>query len=76
MGREKVMARYEQDMENFANMLIHTADAIRYYLRVKSYDDCNNCGSKNVCKYAPKAGEMVRINCPLWTSKQTDCAWK
>lgn len=40
-----------------------------YYARVASQNDCNDCGSARTCTYAPKAGSIVRINCPLWRPK-------
>ena len=44
--------------------------------RLLSYPNCNTCRRDN-CEYKPKAGEDVRINCPLHIKdKQTDCAWK
>ena len=61
------MDRYEA--EEFARALVYAADCIRYYERVSSYNDCNNCGKKTTCRYAPKLGETTRINCPLWESK-------
>lgn len=62
------MSRMEQDAEDFARLLIWAADCIRYYSRVSSYDDCNNCGRAE-CEYKPEPGMMVRINCPLWEAK-------
>ena len=63
------MSRMDMDAEDFARMLIYTADCIRYYQRVSSFNDCNNCGRKS-CEYKPKPGEQVRINCPLWEGKE------
>ena len=28
--------------------------------------DCNDCAGASLCKYIPKWGEPVRINCPFW----------
>lgn len=28
--------------------------------------NCNECGAAESCEYVPPAGEIVRINCPLW----------
>ncbi len=63
------MGRYDQDLEELARMLISISDLAQYALRVQSYSDCNTCGISKDCDYAPKVGEMVRINCPLWKSK-------
>ena len=63
------MSRWDMDAEEFARMLRHAADCITYTNKVTSFHDCNDCGKKD-CKYRPKLGEMTRINCPLWESKQ------
>lgn len=41
------------------------ADCISYYERTTDLPDCNTCGRRD-CRYKPKLGETVRINCPLW----------
>lgn len=28
--------------------------------------DCNNCKVSNACEVKPKAGQMVRYNCPFY----------
>ena len=61
------MERYEA--EQFARALNYAADCIRYYERVTSYHDCNDCGKKKTCRHVPRLGELTRINCPLWVSK-------
>ena len=38
----------------------------RYYDRVAGLDDCNTCGKSKECPHAPRIGDLVRINCPLW----------
>ena len=63
------MSRMDMDAEEFARMLIYTADCIRYAQRVLSYNDCNNCGRKD-CEYKPELGEQTRINCPLWEGEK------
>ena len=62
------MSQRDRDLEDFANILISTADAIRYFLDVSSCNDCNTCG-KTKCRYIPDPGQMVKINCPLWQPK-------
>ena len=37
--------------------------------RVKSCNDCNNCGKRYNCPYVPEPGGTTRINCPLWVNK-------
>ena len=59
------MSKYTSDIEDIAQALYKIADTLRYAVKVMSFDDCNTCEAKN-CKYRPKWGQMVRINCPLW----------
>ena len=33
---------------------------------------CNDCGIKNQCKHVPKAGQMVRYNCPFYVKEGED----
>ena len=59
----------------FAKMLRYAADSIDlydYFQRVVSCHECNTCGGsvEPYCPYLPKAGELVRINCPLWYEKK------
>lgn len=51
----------------FAELLRYVSDCISYYERIASLPDCNSCGlASEGCKYLPKWGEEVRINCPHW----------
>lgn len=47
-------------------VLYRIIDCIDYYNRMIIQHDCNNCGLKNTCKYVPRVGETLRVNCPLW----------
>lgn len=47
-------------------ILYRLINIVDYYERVASLPDCNDCGGRNMCMYAPKPGQQVRINCPLW----------
>ena len=51
--------------QDIAGTLLKMAEMIRAYDEIMLLHDCNDCGRKD-CPYAPKAGQMVRINCPLW----------
>ena len=59
------MTNWQTDAKKLAQDLSFAAKCIRYYLRRSKLHDCNDCG-KYKCQYAPKPGEDVRINCPLW----------
>lgn len=50
-------------------LLRHIADAVSLADRVSSQHTCNDCGIMKTCEYAPKWGDLVRINCPLWKEK-------
>ena len=52
--------------QDITGILYKIADIIRVYDEIMSLHDCNDCGRKHCCPYVPKAGQMVRINCPLW----------
>lgn len=49
-----------------AYLFQYAAECIRYYERTAAQPCCNDCGDVLRCGYAPKAGQAVRINCPLW----------
>ncbi|WP_457791419.1 hypothetical protein [Anaeromassilibacillus sp. SJQ-5] len=40
-----------------------------FYDDITALHDCDDCGIKSKCKFAPEPGQMVRINCPLWVEK-------
>lgn len=52
-----------------ADTLQFVSDCIRHSLMMASQNSCNDCGKVN-CEYAPKIGQPVRINCPLWEDRQ------
>lgn len=62
------MSRLDMDLEDFAQLLHHVANDINFAIGVRSLNNCNTCGKKD-CKYRPKPGENVRINCALWRDK-------
>ena len=64
-----VLTQSDMDAKDCARMLRYAADCIDYYLRVKSYPDCNTCGIRKECQYCPDLGEQTRINCPLYKGK-------
>ena len=40
-----------------------------FYDRIHAMHSCNDCGTRNSCKYAPRPGQPVRINCPHWAER-------
>lgn len=54
------------------HMLADITDAPTIVIPMTLGRDCNNCGAKRDCKYAPELGTPVRWNCPLWQDKRKD----
>lgn len=40
-----------------------------FYTDISMLHDCDDCGIREQCKFLPKPGQMVRINCPLWVER-------
>ena len=49
-----------------AAVLYEAAEAIRWKERALSLPNCYTCGKRKDCEYCPPAGDIIRINCPLW----------
>lgn len=50
-------------------VIYYLADAItkaREFEAMMALPNCNTCYVKRECKYTPKPGDRVRINCALW----------
>ena len=41
-------------------------DCLSALKNIQDSGDCNVCASQKDCQYAPKAGQMVRYNCPFY----------
>ena len=41
-------------------------DSLRVLRKIYESGHCTNCKVSNVCKVKPKAGQMVRYNCPFY----------
>ena len=62
----------EDKSDGVRSALYMLIDMIDYYNRISKLRNCNDCGSRKVCKYIPKPGEHTRINCPLWSEEKND----
>lgn len=62
--------RIKMDYQDIKQIFIKVINAIDYIDYIQKLHDCNDCGIKNSCKYCPKLGQQVRINCPLWKEKK------
>ena len=59
------MNRLNEAISNVAYIL----DTLIAYRNVEETGCCNNCTKRIKCEYAPKAGHMVRYNCPFYERK-------
>lgn len=62
----KKISRLDDTISDVAYIL----DTLMAYRNIANSGDCNRCGKKKTCKYAPKPGQLVRYNCPFY--KRTD----
>ena len=56
------MSRLNDAISNVAYVL----DALMAFRNIIDSGDCNCCGKKKTCEYAPKPGQLVRYNCPFY----------
>ena len=42
-----------------------------YFDDLSSKPDCNTCDDRD-CRYRPRVGDTVRVNCPLWRGKKEE----
>ena len=59
-------------LSNIINDLRCLANYLESYESLINLPNCNNCGIVKQCKYIPKCGERVRINCPLWQTENKE----
>lgn len=59
-------------LSNMINDLRYLANCLESYESLLDLPNCNNCGILKTCKYMPKLGEYVRINCPLWQTENKE----
>lgn len=67
------LAEYEDiglDPEEIKDKLHELNRLSMMYEERKVMKDCHDCGITESCKYLPKLGELVRINCPLWRERR------
>ena len=59
-------------LSNMIDNLRYLANCLESYESLLDLPNCNNCGILKTCKYVPKLGERVRINCPLWQTENKE----
>ena len=68
MKINKTVSALDDAISNVAYIL----DALRAYRNIVDSGDCNRCGKKKVCEYVPKAGQLVRYNCPFYKKAEDE----
>lgn len=53
-------------LDDVIGNIAYILDVLMAYRNIVNSGDCNECKEKNNCKYAPKAGYLVRYNCPFY----------
>lgn len=64
------MTREERD--KLRKTLLYLADVLVTVDTMKQTPNCNDCGVKRECPYAPEWGAHVRYNCPLWRAEKDE----
>ena len=62
------MSRLDESISDVAYIL----DSLMALRNIYQTGSCNDCGISNVCQCKPKAGQMVRYNCPFYTEEGAD----
>ena len=60
------MSRLDDAISDVAYIL----DVLMAYRNIVESGDCNRCGKKKTCEYAPEAGQLVRYNCRFYKSME------
>ena len=67
--QEALLEMYRRGYDDAKEKLCTGCGYKGYYARVAAQGDCNDCGKARSCRYVPRPGSIVRINCPLWRAK-------
>lgn len=66
------MSRFDQDREELIQMIMSICDYARLGYKISTHNNCNTCGIRKTCEYAPEWGESVRWNCPLYPREKKE----
>ena len=58
-----------EDRAKLRNTLLYLADCLVFVKDMEGMTNCNTCGQKGKCGFAPEPGEPIRYNCPHWKEK-------
>lgn len=56
----------ENKLDGLISSVAYTLDCLRALRDIQDAGDCNTCGIKRECRYAPKPGQLTRYNCPFY----------
>lgn len=56
--------------EEAIKLLQMLKECLMFYKMYGHLHGCNDCGYRTGCKYLPKWGLPVRLNCPLWEEEE------
>ena len=62
------MARLDQEIKR-QEYILECLMALR---DIYNTGDCNICAKRRECEYLPKAGQMVRYNCPFYKADRSE----
>ena len=55
----------EDKLDKTISDVAYILDNLMLLRQIQQTGNCNNCKNKN-CGYMPRAGQMVRYNCPFY----------
>ena len=58
------------NIDELISLLYCMADSLRIYKEIIDGPTCQNCEYQEVCSACPKAGQLMRFNCPLHRYKE------
>jgi hypothetical protein len=62
------MSKLDDAISNTAYIL----DSLMALRDIQECGCCNSCGIAKICKVKPKAGQMVRYNCPILNRREIE----
>lgn len=55
----------KEERTKLRTALLCIADCMEMANELQEMNNCNNCGARKYCQYAPELGKPVRWNCPF-----------
>lgn len=60
-------------LDKLIDDLLYLAEVLSSYKEIVELGSCNDCAIKKYCQVAPKWGQPVRYNCPLYQKEEEKC---